>query len=47
MAGHVHGQLETAPDAEFVEGAAKMVLDDLLSSTHKPADFTIGKALPD
>jgi hypothetical protein len=30
VAGHVHGQLKAAPDAEFVERAAQVILDDLL-----------------
>jgi hypothetical protein len=47
VAGHVHGQLETAPDTQFIESAPQVVLDDLLGRANEPANFTIGKALPD
>src|SRR6266404_1990454 len=46
VAGHVHSQLEAAPDSQFVEGAAQVVLDNLLRRTHELADLTISKALP-
>src|SRR6202042_419731 len=34
-------------DAQLVEGAAQVVLDDLLGRADDPADFAIGQALPD
>src|ERR1700678_1670841 len=46
VAGHVHGQLEAAPDAQFVEGAAQVILDDLLGGAHQFADLTIGETFP-
>src|SRR5258708_35282498 len=46
VTGHVHGKSEPAPDAQFVEGAAQMVLEDLLGGTHEPANLAVGKTLP-
>jgi len=47
VAGNIHCELKPAPDAEFVEGAAQVILNNLLGRSHKLADFAIGKALPD
>lgn len=47
MTGHVKCELQPAPHAEFVEGAAQVVLDDLLRGAYVVGDFTIGQALPD
>src|SRR5258708_4000527 len=46
VTGHVHGKFEPAPDAQFVEGAAQMVLDDLLGGAHELANFAVGQTLP-
>jgi hypothetical protein len=46
VAGHVHGQLEAAPDSQLVEGAAQVILDDLLRSAQELANFAVGEALP-
>src|SRR5258708_8037587 len=46
VTGHVHGKFEPAPDAQLVEGAAQMVLDDLLGGAHELANFAVGKTLP-
>ena len=47
VAGYIHGQLEPAPDTQFIEGAAQVILDDLLRCARQLADFTIGEPLPD
>ena len=47
VAGHVHGQFQAAPDAQFVEGAAQVILDDLFAGADDLADFAIGQAFPD
>src|ERR1700681_3093369 len=47
VAGHVHGQFQSAPDAKFVERAAQMVLDHLFAGADDLANFAIGQALPD
>jgi hypothetical protein len=47
VAGHVHGQLQPAPDSQFVKGTAQMVLDDLLGGANDFADFAIGETFPD
>jgi hypothetical protein len=46
VACDIHGEFEAAPDAQFVEGAAQVILDDLLRGAHEVANLTIGKALP-
>jgi len=47
VAGHVHRQFQPAPDAEFVEDAPQMVLDDLLTGADDATNLSIGKAIPD
>jgi len=47
MTGHVHGKLQAAPDANFVKGAAQVVLDDLFAGAKDLPDFAIGHAFPD
>jgi hypothetical protein len=46
VAGHVHGQLEAAPDSHLVEGAAQVILDNLLRGTQELANFAVGETLP-
>src|SRR5580700_7158809 len=47
VAGHVHGQLQPAPDPQFVEDAAQVILDDLLAGTHDFSDLAVRQTLPD
>src|ERR1700722_1920848 len=47
MAGDIHRKFQPAPNAQFVEDAAQMILDDLLAGSHDLADFAIGQPLPD
>ena len=42
VTGHVHGQFEPAPDTQFVESAAQMVLDDLLRGAYELANLAVG-----
>jgi hypothetical protein len=42
VAGNVHGKLQSAPYAQFIESAAQMVLDHLLAGTHDLAYFAVG-----
>src|SRR5450631_2958859 len=46
MAGYIHGQLQPAPDAKFIERATQMVLDDLFAGANDFADFAIGQTFP-
>src|SRR5215470_10016424 len=46
MAGHVHGELKPAPDAQLVKGVAQIVLHYLFGGAKRPANFTIGQAFP-
>src|SRR3984957_7571670 len=47
VTGYVHGQFQPAPDSEFVERTAQMVLDYLFTGADNLADFAIGQAFPD
>ena len=46
VAGHVHGQLQTAPDTDFVECATQVVLDHLFAGADDFSDFAVGQTLP-
>jgi len=46
MAGYIHGKFPAAPGTEFVEAAARVILDDLLRSAGDPADFAVRHAFP-
>jgi len=45
VTGHVHGQFQAAPNAQFVEGAAQVVFDDLLAGADDAADLAVGQAV--
>jgi hypothetical protein len=47
MSGNIERQFKTAPDTEFIEGIAQVILYDLLGSADYTGDFAIGLAFPD
>jgi hypothetical protein len=47
VSGDIERQFETAPDTEFIEGIAQVILYDLLGSTDYTRDFAVGLAFPD
>ena len=47
MACQLHGKFETAPDAEFVERAAPLILDDLLAGADDLPNLAVGQSFPD
>src|SRR5580704_8863772 len=38
----IHGQLQPAPNPQFIEDAAHVILDDLLAGVQQLADLTVG-----
>src|SRR5579862_7737701 len=47
VAGNIDGQLQTAPDTQFVEGVAQVVLYHLFRSADGLRNFAVGLAFPD
>jgi hypothetical protein len=47
VAGHIHGQFQTAPDTNLVERAAQMVLDHLFAGADDLADLAVGQTFLD
>ncbi len=47
VARYIHRQFQAAPNTDFGEGAAEVVLDDLLGGAGDFADFAIGQPFPD
>src|SRR5215469_8882608 len=45
--GDVEGQFKAAPDADFVEGGAQVVLHNLFGGANDGSDFAVGHTLPD